>query len=358
MPKKILFIISHSIKTGPSQRFRIGLYLPYLAQAGLRYKVRSFYSPAGGKIIAQNGKALGKAGVVLLGFLKRLYTVFLEAWRYDYIFIQREAAPFGPPVFEWILAKLLRKKIIFDFDDAIWLQDQTERGWLYSLVKARWKVQLTCKWSYKISAGNDYLSDFAKNYNDDVVKIPTCVDTDKMHNQLKQHSDDSQIVVGWTGSHSTLVYLQQVAPVIGELQRNYHFPFLVICNKPATDIMPDALFIKWKEETEVSDLLQMDVGIMPLSDNEWSKGKCGFKLIQYMSLGIPVVASRVGVNGEIVQDGVEGFLCENEAEWQAALQKLLDSPELRKSMGENGRRKVEGAYSIKAFRGKFIDLFS
>lgn len=357
MPKSILFIISHSIKTGPSQRFRIGLYLPHLEKAGFRYKIRSFYSPEGGRIIAQKGGALRKAGVVIAGYIKRLYTVLFEAWNYDYIFIQREAAPFGPPVFEWLLCRLLRKKIIFDFDDAVWLIHRTNPGPLYNLLKAPWKTAHICRWSYKIAAGNDFLYDFAKKYNSSVFKIPTCVDTETRHNQVKDHVPRQKITIGWTGSHTTIQYLQPIAKVISALQQEKNIDFLVICNQPANEIIPGAQFVQWSEATEAADLLRMDIGVMPLVDNEWTRGKCGFKLIQYMSVGLPVVASKVGMNEEIVSDGKEGFICESEADWKNALCRLIEDPDLRNQMGTAGRMKMVHHYSITSQKEKFISLF-
>lgn len=358
MPKKILFIISHSIKTGPSQRFRIGLYLPYLDRAGFRYKIRSFYAPGAAKITAQKGRALSKARLLLSGILRRCYTLLFEAWAYDYIFIQREAAPVGPPLFEWTVAKLWRKKVIYEFDDAVWIPTYSKRSGLYGLFKAPWKISYNCKWSYKVVAGNHFLHDFAKKYNSNTCIIPTCVDTEAKHNKIKEHEDKSHVVVGWTGSHSTLKYLHEIAPVIQKLQRELGITFLVICNKSAEEILPDSLFVPWSAASEVSDLLQMDIGVMPLEDNDWSRGKCGFKLIQYMSLGIPVVASPVGVNAEIVTDGVEGFLCGRPEEWEQALRTLIQSADLRKKMGSAGRKKIENNYSIKANQEQFTRLFS
>jgi glycosyltransferase involved in cell wall biosynthesis len=277
--------------------------------------------------------------------------------RFEYVFIHREAAPLGPPVFEWIIAKVFRKKIIFDFDDAIWIPNTTAENKAASFLKAPWKVAKICKWAYRISAGNQYLADFAKQYNDDVVVLPTCVDMSLGHNLTKEHREQKP-VVGWTGSHSTLPYLDEVVPVIRELQRRYAFTFMVIANKDPELTLPDYRFVQWNEATEAMDLLQLDIGIMPLTEDRWSEGKCGFKLIQYLALGIPAIASPVGVNKVIIEDGVNGFLVSDAATWTQKLEILLNNSTLRKQMGEEGRQLIAARYSIQANLRQFLKLFS
>ncbi len=356
--KKVLFIISHSVVTGPSQRYRVGLFLPLLQQNNIAYTIRSFYNTEGGKILYSNGKYFRKIAIVLKGFIKRAFTTFFEAWKYDYVFIQRGATPFGPPIFEWIMAKIFRKKIIFDFDDAIWIPDPGQKSQLHKWLKATWKVKYICKWSYKVVGGNDYLCAFAKKYNNNVIKIPTCVDVDKQHNQVKKIVEYSKLTVGWTGSHTTLKYLDSFVPVINRLQHEFDFTFLVICNKTPVWDVKDWEFIQWNGKTEVEDLLHMDIGVMPLTEDAWSEGKCGFKLIQYLSLGIPAVASPVGVNKQIIKNKVEGILCNDENEWISALRQLLSDSALRQQMGIAGRDKIESQFSIKSQADKFINLFN
>jgi glycosyltransferase involved in cell wall biosynthesis len=356
--KKVLFIISHSVVSGPSQRYRIGLFLPLLEKNNIKYRIRSFYDEESGKILYGKGNLLRKIGIVAKGFLKRGYTTLFEAWKYDFLFIQRSALPAGPPLFEWIFARVLRKKIIYDFDDAIWVSDPTEKNKLLTWLKSAWKVKYICSWSYKVVGGNDYLCEYASKYNSSVIKIPTCVDTENHHNRLKRKAGDDKIIVGWTGSHSTLKYLDILVPVINELQEEFNFSFVVICNKPPIWNVKHWQFIKWNGATEVNDLLLLDIGIMPLTDDVWSEGKCGFKLVQYLSLGIPAVASPVGVNKQIIQNGVEGFLCRNADEWMSALSKLLSDALLRQQMGKAGRAKIEMNYSIKSQEQTFLALFS
>ena len=165
-------------------------------------------------------------------------------------------------------------------------------------------------------------------------------------------------VIGWTGTHSTIRQLTPLFPLLAQLRETQPFSLLIIADK-APDVMPSfATFVPWNKDTEIEDLLHIDVGIMPLYDTDWERGKCGFKALQYMALGIPAVVSAVGVNTDIVQSGVNGFACEampvpNAEGWSSALRALMDSHELRASMGAKARKRVDDFYSVAAWTEKF-----
>jgi glycosyltransferase involved in cell wall biosynthesis len=273
------------------------------------------------------------------------------------VFIHREATPLGPPWLEWIIAKVLRKKIIYDFDDAIWLADTS--GVNRFMVRLKWqqKVASICRWSYKVSCGNEYLCEFARQYHAQVVLNPTTIDTQHYHNQLKNQTAQP-LTIGWTGSHSTMKYLTSIEAVLQKLEQQYDFRFVVISNRPPEMKLKSIHFIPWKEATEVEDLLQLHIGLMPLPDDPWAKGKCGFKALQYLSLGIPALASPVGVNRKIVEHEVNGYLCASTEDWHIHLSRLLKDHELRTVMGEAGRKKVEREYSVKSNAENFLSLFS
>jgi glycosyltransferase involved in cell wall biosynthesis len=357
MRRKVLFILPYPLNRAPSQRFRVEAFGEILQKEGFTFSTDTFLDERAWRVLYQKGSLLQKGWAVVKGFFRRTSTVVFKAYKYEYIFIHREASPVGPPIYEWILAKLLRKKIIFDFDDAIWISTITESNGLAHSFKCFWKVACICKWSYKISAGNAFLADYAKQYNSCVAIIPTCVDTEARFNQSKDQSAVRPII-GWTGSHSTLKYLDVVVPVLKRLQAQYDFDFLVICNQSPDFDLNNLRFLPWKEATEIEDLLQINIGLMPLEQDEWSEGKCGFKIIQYLSLGIPAVASPVGVNKTIIEQGKNGFLCSTPNEWYAAIAALLEDEALRVRLGQEGRKKIERAYSIKANSINFISLFS
>jgi glycosyltransferase involved in cell wall biosynthesis len=348
---KILFLVPYPLGESPSQRFRFEQYFNALLMAGHSYVVRSFLSSNGWKIIYSKGNAGKKISTIVGGGFRRIWVLFSIA-AYDMVFVHREAAPVGPPVFEWIIAKVFRKKIIYDFDDAIWLTDNTSETAFEKMIRWRSKVGSICKWSFKVSCGNEYLCDYARQFNDNVVLNPTTIDTHYHKPQAKP--DNHQIVIGWTGSHSTLKYLDEVVPALQKIPR---VVFLIISNSTISLPVPSARNIAWKKETEITDLAQLDIGIMPLPDDEWSKGKCGFKALQYMAMEIPAVVSPVGVNTKIVTNGVDGFVCGTTAEWITALEKLVNDPALRKKLGAAGRKKVDRDYSVSSNTSNFLSLF-
>ena len=334
--KQILFIAQYPEKVSPSQRFRFELYKDVLQQNGFAVTTKPFIDDYGYAVIFKQGFFFRKFWSVAKGFLRRIL-LLLSLKKYDFILLECGAAPMGPPLFEWITIKWLKKKVVYDFDGAIWVQQVSDMNRLYGFLKSTGKVAAICKWSYKISCGNEFLCSYAKKYNSNVVYNPTCVDTENHHNILANH-DVQKITIGWTGSFSTLQYFKLVEPVLKKLQANYDVDFKIICNqKPALDLK-NVTYIEWTAGNEVAALATCQIGLMPLTHDEWSEGKCGFKLIQYLSLEIPAVASPVGVNKKIIDDGVNGFLCDTDEEWYAAIEKLLMDAELRKKMGKKGRQ--------------------
>jgi glycosyltransferase involved in cell wall biosynthesis len=357
--KTVLFLLPYPLEKAPSQRFRVEAYFPLLNQKGIVYDTDSFLNANAWQILYKDGSVLQKGWAVLKGFLKRAYTVFFCSFAYSYIFIHREAAPLGPPFFEWCLAKILRKKIIYDFDDAIWIPNVTASNKIARFLKCFWKVRYICKWSYKVSAGNHFLAEFAGRYHTQVALNPTCVDTRTRYIvESTQIQQKERLVIGWTGSHSTLQFFEVGVPALKRLEKLFHFRLLVICDKKPEYDLPFLEFIPWNKASEIEDLAKIDIGIMPLKDDAWSEGKCGFKLIQYMALGIAAVASPVGVNKTIIEHGVEGYLCNTDDEWIRCLSELLQDAEKRKAFGQKGRKKIEKLYSLDANASNFLSLFS
>lgn len=360
MPKKILFLVPYPLGESPSQRFRFEQYFSVLSKAGYQFDVQTFLDAHNWKLFFQRGQVVEKALALLKGFARRWIVPF-HALSYDFIFIHRETTPLGPPVLEWILAKLLRRKIIYDFDDAIWLTDRKDEPVLLKIVKWRSKVGSICKWSYRVSCGNDYLCSYARQFNRNVHYIPTTIDTEHVHNRaLVNESKKSKdvISIGWTGSHSTLKYLVDLEPVLKKIESEFPTVELVVIADRKPDMQLRSLrFIPWNKTSEAADLTEIDIGIMPLPDDEWAKGKCGFKALQYMSLGIPAVISPVGVNTAIVQNGVNGFLASNEDQWIDILEKLITDRDLRVRVGEVGRKTIIDRYSVISTSSLYLSLF-
>jgi glycosyltransferase involved in cell wall biosynthesis len=354
---KVLFLLPYPLHNAPSQRFRVELYFPILTKNNISYDTHCFIDEKTWKVLYKPGNVFTKTSGLLKGVLSRLALTLFSIHKYDYIFIHREASPVGPPVFEFIISKIWRKKIIYDFDDAIWIPDNTGNNKISSWLKAYWKIKFICRWSYKVSAGNAFLAAFAKGNGADVLIVPTCVDTNNVHNKIKDQLTD-KIVIGWTGSHSTMIYLEDLLPVLSSVALSSGVEIVIISNKEPGFSLPNLKFIQWNESSEVEDLLSLNIGLMPLKPDLWSEGKCGFKIIQYLALGIPAIASPVGVNKKIIEDKINGFLCTTNEEWMQALHALINDASLRARMGKTGREKIQAHYSVSANSGNFISLFS
>lgn len=359
MSSRILFLVPYPLDQSPSQRFRFEQYFKRLTESGFRYDTSSFLVSQDGNVFYRSGNILGKLWVFLKGISRRV-GVLLKAQRYDFIFIHREAAPLGPPVFEWFLSQILRRRIIYDFDDAIWLTDQRNESRFLRMLKWRSKVSSICRWSYKVSCGNAYLAEFALRYNRNVVINPTTIDTSRYPSQQQANqNEEARICIGWTGSHSTLKYLELIEAVLTRLEQDHsNLIVKVIADRPPNlSNLSRVVFQQWNKETEADDLADIDIGIMPLPDDEWSKGKCGFKILQYFAMGIPAVASAVGENVNIITHGVNGFLCTDETSWYEKLTQLIRNSALRREFGRNGRKTIGQRFSMESNTANFLGLF-
>ena len=353
----ILFLVPYPPGRAPSQRFRFEQYLDALTEAGHSYQLEPFLSVATWDILYKPGHTLAKVKGIVAGFGRRLALLFAVPG-YDVVFIHREAAPIGPPVLEWLIAKVLRKRIIYDFDDAIWLANTSETNKLAAGLKWHQKVSSICRWAYKNSCGNSYLAAYARQFSQRVVINPTTIDTEHLHNEVRDQTASGRLVIGWTGTHSTLKYLDQVVPVLAQLEsEGLDFEFRVISNQLPALSLRSLVFLPWRKSTEIADLLGFHLGLMPLENDQWAKGKCAFKALQYMALGIPALVSPVGMNTEVVQDGHNGYVCATPAEWDARLRQLVINPRLRQQLGGNARATVEARYSVLANKANFLGLF-
>jgi glycosyltransferase involved in cell wall biosynthesis len=354
--KEILFIVQLPKNVSPGQRFRCELYEDLLQKNGFNTTTEYFLDRKGYEIFYKPGFVFAKFIAVIKGSIRRKLLLF-KLKKYNYIFIQREASPIGLPFFEWIVSKILHKKIIYDFDDAIWIPHISEQNKLAAIFKNSNKVKQICRWAYKVSCGNNYLCNYAKQFNEQVVYNPTCVDTDHRYNIIANH-DVERVTIGWTGSFSTVHFLDMVQPALKKLQEKYDFNIKVICNKEPVLDLKNITYVEWTEENEISELAGCQIGLMPLTDDEWNKGKCGFKLIQYLALEIPAVSSSIGVNKIIIEEGINGFFSKTEDDWYAAIEKLIRDPAVRKQMGKAGRKKITEEYSLSSNANNFLSLFA
>jgi glycosyltransferase involved in cell wall biosynthesis len=277
----------------------------------------------------------------------------------DFVFIHREAASIGPPVLEWIIGKILRKKIIYDFDDAIWGTDKVHENKLSKFFRWRKKTSSICKWSWKVSAGNSYLAEFASQTQTNVILNPTTIDTVFYQPIPKQEMPGQPLVIGWSGSFSTIKHFEIILPALEIIKEKYREQvfFSVIGDADYTYSPLAIQGRQWKLTEELSTLNTFNIGIMPLPRDEWANGKCGLKGLQYMALEIPTIMSPVGINKKIIKDGYNGFLAESVNEWVETLSLLIEDASLRGFIGKNGRKTVVESYSVISNSENFLSLF-
>lgn len=351
--KKLLFVGLHRPDRSPSQRYRFEQFQPYLEEHG--FAITYFYL-----IRAQDDQKFYGSGhyfakaFILCRSLLLLIGLLFRAGKYDLIFVQREAFMLGTVFFEQILAK--KAPLVYDFDDAIWLQNVSAGNKALSFLKDAQKTEKLIALADLVLAGNAYLADFARNFNEQVALVPTVVDTNKYKRVAA--SPREQVCIGWSGSFSTIPYFEYALPALKILQQKYgdRVYFKVIGDASYYNKELNIRGVAWSSATEVAELSEIDIGIMPLPNDEWTKGKCALKGLLYMSLEQAAVLSDVGVNGTVIQDGVNGFLASSTEEWVEKLSILIENPTLRQQIGQAARQTVLEQYSVLSEQKHLLDL--
>ncbi len=356
--KKILFIAAHRKDRAPGQRFRFEQYFSFLEENGYQCHLSFIVTEKDDQVLYKEGHYLQKFFIALKGALKRLQEV-INAREYDIIFIFREAFFTGSYFFE----RWFRKsgaKIVFDFDDAIWVDNISEGNKKFRWMKDSAKTPSIIALSDMVFAGNRYLADYASKYNGNVKIIPTTIDTDKYRHSGRTPEAGEPVTIGWSGSITTIRHFEYAVPFLRIIKQTYgdRVKIKVVGDRSYRNDELGVCGLAWIAEDEIKELSEFDIGIMPLPDDEWAKGKCGLKGLQYMALGIPTVMSPVGVNAEIIQDGVNGFLASSVQEWVNKLSVLIESPELRKKTGDAGLATVVEKYSVHAQKHNYLRYFN
>jgi glycosyltransferase involved in cell wall biosynthesis len=325
----------------PGQRYRIEQWAPHLLSLGVEVTLFPFLSPRGMATLHGAGNLTLKALETGRGYLRRA-SQLLRLGAYDVAYVYRELALLAPA---WLEAGLSRRRpFVFDFDDAIYLPAASRANAWAAALKSPRKTAALCRLGAHVTVGNESLATYARPLARSVTVIPSTIDTE--HYVVRDRPANPRPIVGWTGSVTTIPHLEALAPVLSNLRGLLPYDLRVIGGMP---VLPnvEVQTLPGRAETEVEDLRPLDVGLMPLPDDEWSRGKCGMKALQYMALGIPPVVSPVGVNAVIVRDGVNGFHARNDNEWIGKLLLLLRDPELRRRLGAEARRTVEEGYSAR-----------
>lgn len=337
-PVRILCLPKHE-PMGASSRLRTFQYLPYVRSQGFKVEVQSLLGDA---YLRRAYEGRTPWLTVARSYAARLWRL-LSRRDYDILWIEKELFPWIP---EWIIRAIVpsRASVLIDYDDAVFHNyDMHPKQAIRKLLGN--KIDRVMAWADMVTAGNDYLAQRARAAGCARVEyLPTVVDIERY--RIAERPCRETVVVGWIGSPSTAAYLHKLAPLAKKLSAIYPVSFVAIGARP--DQLEGTPFEArpWSESTEVAQLQEIDIGIMPLRDRPWERGKCGYKLIQYMASGLPVVASPVGVNCEIVAHGESGFLANEVADWEEALTSLIESAELRRRFGSVGRKRVEQTYCL------------
>lgn len=340
--------------TSPGQRYRLEQWDPLLRERGVEITYAPFEDEELHSVVYQPGRIGKKLQLVTRGLTRRLSTIN-KARNYDLIYILREAALLGPPLFERLIHQQ-RVPFVFDFDDAIFVSYRSPSNGYLSYLKFASKTRTICRLASHVMVGNPYLADYARQVNDNVTVVPTTIDTEKYRVRSRE-TTSGPLVIGWTGSYSTVQHLDTLRGALQKLTETEQFRLRVI-GTPTYECAPiEVEAMKWRAATELEDLSAIDIGVMPLPDDNWSKGKCGLKALQFMALGIPTVCSPVGVNTDIIQDNENGFLAGSESEWVEKLRQLLRSAELRRRLGDAGRATVEQKYSAAIQAPRVYEVF-
>jgi glycosyltransferase involved in cell wall biosynthesis len=354
-----LFVSVHPPGRVPSQRFRFEQYVDFLREEGFETEFAPVLRQDEYDAIYTEGHRhhLRKARIAARGLARRVLDA-ARASRYHVVVVQREAVQLGTALFERAMGAS-RAALVYDFDDAVWLAHTSEANRRLAWLKRPEKTAKIIELADMVFAGNDYLADYARGLNDAVRVVPTTIDTDTYVPPPRQNRS-SAVCIGWSGSLTTRPQFELVVPVLRRLKERFEarVRFRVIGDPGYRDESLGIVGSAWRPETEVQDLAEFDVGLMPLPDDAWSRGKCGLKGLQYMALGIPPVMSPVGVNTKIVNDDENGLLAGTPEEWLGKLSILVESADLRARLGRAARQTVERDYSVKANKGRYLEYLT
>ena len=350
---RVVAFTPHPIE-GPASRFRLFQFVEPLGERGIELEVRPFLDSETYRGLYTASRSGAKLRALANGIRSRIDDAS-KVGAGDVVIVHSELAPTMGGV---VLDRLRRRnaRIVYNFDDAIFLKRPGGSRLIRMLARPDRRTAELCRAAGAVMAGNRYLASYAERArggSDHVHVMPTVLDTNRFcpHDRPPGGGPPT---VGWIGTHSALPYLTALFPALAAVQARKEYRLQVICNrapKPFPGLKFE--FIEWALEDELGYFEDLDIGLYPVPDDPWTRGKCGFKAIQYLACGVPTIASPVGVLAEIVRDGETGLHATDPASWEAALERLLDDPGLRARMGVAGRRLMVERYSIQAVVEEF-----
>lgn len=348
---RLLFLGVHGRDRSPSQRYRFEAFEPHLRAAGVEVDYAGALTPTEAREFYGPVSAFTKGRIALKALARRAVSLSRRA---DVVFVQREAFFLFNEWSEYLAH--LRAPVVFDFDDAIWIHAVSDANRRFAWLKNVEKIPRIVRLAHTVIAGNDYLADWARAHSNHVHVVPTCVDTDRFAPGARR--DDGPVVIGWSGSPSTVAHLRPLLPVLEKLVARFG-------DRVKLRVMGDPTFTHapinlrgeaWTPDAELSLLREMHIGLMPLPDDEWTRGKCGLKGLVSMSMGAATVMSPVGVNTAIVTHGENGLLAGSDDAWLEHLSTLVENAALRRRLGEAGRETVVQRYSVQRWAEPFTQL--
>lgn len=351
--RRIVALVPNLPGTAPGQRVRIESWEAHLRERGWTVDMYPFEDARLREVLYARGKAAAKATRLLSCYGQQLRRV-LAMPRCDVLLVYREATLLGPAFLER-LARRHGVPMVFDIDEPIFMPYRSPTSGWASLLKCPGKTRSLFRLADQVMAINSLIGEHAARYNPSVTVIPNFVDVQRYRPGERRADDGVRLV--WTGSHTTMANLSTIAPALSRLQQDVSAPLRVVGSGSVDLPGVQAEMRQWSAETEVSDMQDCDVGLVPLTDLPWNPWKFYLKTVQYMALGLPVVARRMGSNTEMVQDGVNGFLVETQQEWYERLKTLVTDAGLRQRMGAAARDTAVRHYSVEAQMGRVAAVF-
>lgn len=349
---RVAVVCPYPERRAPSQRLKFEQYYPSWREAGYDVRVYPFWDERAWDSLYREGHWGAKAGALARGYRRRRAELdhILDS---DLIYLHLEAAPIGPP---WMERRLLSSgvPVVYDLDDLVHLPHGSSANPFMRYLRSSSRVELCLRDATEVVVCTPHLEAHARRFNDRVTDISSTIDTDRYQPRPLRH--DEPLVIGWSGSHSTSRYLHLLAEVLETVAQQRSIRVLVIGDPDFSLEGIDVEARAWAEQSEVADLSRIDIGVYPLPDEQWVLGKSGLKALQYMALGIPTVAQRIGAATRIIEDGVSGFLVDTREQWTEALLRLLGDPDLRAAVGAAGRRVVEARYSVRANQAAYLGV--
>jgi glycosyltransferase involved in cell wall biosynthesis len=345
----ILVLTPSRYDSAPGMRFRMEQWARELSASDFTFRFEPFADEALHRTLYQPGQFLRKSALVISAVVRRI-EVIAKIPDYDAIFLHREAALAGPAVIERLLS-MRRVPLIYDFDDPIWLPYRSPRNPLFGALKFHGKTSGICRLASSVVVGNRLLAAYAARFSKNVHIVPSTIDLAQYPPRQKANPG-GLITLGWSGSHSTLPFLEGALDILRSLALRRRFRLVVISDTDtyqATSMPVEVVSRKWRAESESADLADIDIGLAPFPDSGWTPWRCYGKVLQYMAAAIPTVASNVGILPDYIVQGVTGYLTNSPAEWVDRLESLIDDAELRGALGRSARERVEKHYSAKVW---------